>query len=87
MNQQLSRNELIDFFWEEYCNNYTGDLAYLRYEGPIPVFLYGSMTGYNRIHDFMKEHGLVENIDLHTETLMALTENPFVYLRNHSDST
>lgn len=84
MSKQFSQNEVIDFFWEEYSNNYTGDLPYLRYEGPIPVFLYGSMSGYNRIHDFMKQHNLVENIDLHTETLMAVTQNPFVYFRNNS---
>lgn len=49
-------SEVTDMFWSSWSKNFTYDQAFLRYEGPIPVFMYGWYTNFLWLERLVKEN-------------------------------
>lgn len=77
----MTREKLIDMMWEDVGNNYTPDMHRLRYAGPIPVFLYGTMSDWTNINEFFKKHGCQVNTDWRSTAHTCQTEKEFLALK------
>lgn len=70
-------------FWDDYSENFTDDIPMLRYEGPIPVFLYGHYATFDWMHKFMAGKGLRHNDDFRLLSGRACTLKERLYLNQH----
>ena len=80
------RDILVDQFWADYADNMTPDLTYLRYDGPIPVFMYGHYSSYNDMEKIMVKAGLKAKKDWKIESGLCNTDGEYCFLNNPSES-
>jgi len=79
--------ERSDFLWEEIANNFTPDMARLRYEGPINVFLYGTLCwDHSKLQDFNKENSLTFSEDIQTCVYKTETVGSFCLYKTKSNT-
>lgn len=81
------KDYLIQKFWDDYSSNFTPDTPELRYEGPIPVFLYSDYSGWNFPSGVMKEDKLNIPECLKFVSNNCMTKHKTVYLRDVSDKS
>lgn len=85
----IKRDDLLDFFWQEYADTFTDDMPYLRYEGPIPVFMFGKYTNFQFMDHLFTENGLSIGKDFQAVSYKALTKEAYRYVnvKNHFEKT
>lgn len=72
-------------FWEHYADDcYTPDAPQLRYEGPIPVFMYGFYATYQEVAKIVGDNAVAQYEDLKGITRVT-TKAPLTYLNNHDE--
>lgn len=73
------KDYLCDKFWNDMVESYTPDIPFLRYEGPIPVFMYGSYCNFEAVRQIMS--GKAEPVvDYRIITTNAFTAQPHLYM-------
>lgn len=83
--KDIFRDYFLGKYWDDYSSNFTPDTAELRYEGPIPIFLYSDYSSWSFSAAVMKDEKLDTFECLKFVTNNCMTDNPMVYLRNLSD--
>lgn len=73
---------LKDRVWEEVANNWTPDMPALRYSGPIPVILSGSLADAGTFASWASGNKLTMSRDWTTESFRVLTKNKYCAYKN-----
>ena len=74
-------------FWDDYAENFTDDVALLRYEGPIPVFLYGHYSTFDWVNRLMKRKDCEHHKDFRLHSGRACTVKDHLFLNERSKPT
>lgn len=80
--QRMKEHYLSETIWADVTNSFTPDIAKLRFDGPIPLFLYGDISRHNATFEFMKRKGLLPTDDFTTMSVHATTRSPFHAFHN-----
>jgi hypothetical protein len=75
----ISKSEL---FWEEYMESFTDDLPFLRYSGPVKLFVYGRLaTDFDYFTEFLRKKNLKLVEDVVTYSYRAETSNKYLPIK------